>query len=217
MRLTAPPPPPPPLSLRFLPDNTFAFRLFLFSTSLRSLSAVIFYFFCSLCSLITRPRRICLVVSKQGPKRSISSCRPWIFPARFGSCGSTSSRAPPSTLSFDPSGRYFALESIVRFLFLRLPFFATDLSPETDAMNDTTPSPTPGPATKASKSPPTSAAGTKRKRTPTGKYYAVKVGYQPGVYNAWNECLTQVTGYKGAVCESFETMRSLLRNRGRRN
>ncbi|PWY78448.1 hypothetical protein BO94DRAFT_177822 [Aspergillus sclerotioniger CBS 115572] len=72
-------------------------------------------------------------------------------------------------------------------------------------MNDTatTPSPTPGPASKASpslKSPSTSAAGTKRKRASAAKYYAVKAGYQPGVYYDWNDCLTQVTGYKGAVC-----------------
>lgn len=66
-----------------------------------------------------------------------------------------------------------------------------------DTMGATTPSPSPGPATSYMKSP----AGTKRKRTSGAKYYAVKKGYQPGVYHQWNDCLTQVTGYKGAVCE----------------
>ncbi|GKZ32972.1 hypothetical protein AbraIFM66950_002676 [Aspergillus brasiliensis] len=75
-------------------------------------------------------------------------------------------------------------------------------------MNDTTttPSPTPGPATKASptsKSPSSTAAGTKRKRASAAKYYAVKAGYQPGVYYEWRDCLTQVTGYKGAVFQAF--------------
>ncbi|OGM39635.1 putative ribonuclease H [Aspergillus bombycis] len=76
-------------------------------------------------------------------------------------------------------------------------------------MTNTTPSPPPGPATKPSpsiQSTPTSTAGTKRKRGSAGKYYAVKAGYQPGVYYAWNDCLTQVTGYKGAVFQAFPTL-----------
>ncbi|KAJ1712215.1 ribonuclease H [Aspergillus flavus] len=76
-------------------------------------------------------------------------------------------------------------------------------------MTNATPSPPPGPATKPSpsvQSTPTSTAGTKRKRGSAGKYYAVKAGYQPGVYYAWNDCLTQVTGYKGAVFQAFSTL-----------
>ncbi|KAB8070072.1 hypothetical protein BDV29DRAFT_39184 [Aspergillus leporis] len=76
-------------------------------------------------------------------------------------------------------------------------------------MTDTTPSSTPGPATKRSpsiQSTPTSTVGTKRKRGSAGKYYAVKAGYQPGVYYEWNDCLTQVTGYKGAVFQAFPTL-----------
>lgn len=62
-----------------------------------------------------------------------------------------------------------------------------------------TPSPSPGPA---NATPPyTSTGGTKRKRNGVGKYYAVKKGYQPGVYYEWKDCLAQVTGYKGAICE----------------
>ncbi|EAW08019.1 RNA-DNA hybrid ribonuclease [Aspergillus clavatus NRRL 1] len=67
-------------------------------------------------------------------------------------------------------------------------------------MNDTTPSPSP----KLTSSTP-ATAGTKRKRTTAGKYYAVKAGYQPGIYYEWNDCLTQVTGYKGAVFQAFPT------------
>ena len=73
-----------------------------------------------------------------------------------------------------------------------------------NTMNETTPSPSPAPATKPSPSPnplPSVSAGSKRKRTAVGKYYAVKKGFQPGIYYEWSDCLTQVTGYKGAVCE----------------
>ncbi|RMJ27867.1 ribonuclease H [Aspergillus sp. HF37] len=70
-------------------------------------------------------------------------------------------------------------------------------------MNGTTPSPSPAPATKPSHSPPAPAAGTKRKRSSADKYYAVKKGYQPGIYYEWKDCLTQVTGYKGAVFQAF--------------
>ncbi|KAL3466489.1 Caulimovirus viroplasmin-domain-containing protein [Aspergillus heterothallicus] len=73
-------------------------------------------------------------------------------------------------------------------------------------MDGTTPSPTPGPAPKASNSPPPSTAGTKRKRGSAGKYYAVKSGYQPGIYYEWKECLAQVTGFKGAVFQAFPSL-----------
>ncbi|KAL4926627.1 RNA-DNA hybrid ribonuclease [Aspergillus undulatus] len=81
------------------------------------------------------------------------------------------------------------------------------LSPQfqRDVMNETTPSPTPGPATKPSKSPP-ATAGTKRKRGAAGKYYAVKAGYQPGIYYEWKDCLAQVTGFRGAVFQGFPTI-----------
>ncbi|PGH15491.1 hypothetical protein AJ80_05508 [Polytolypa hystricis UAMH7299] len=48
--------------------------------------------------------------------------------------------------------------------------------------------------------------GTKRKRSTEAKFYAVKVGFQPGVYYRWDECLTQVTGFKGAVFQSFPSL-----------
>ena len=38
-----------------------------------------------------------------------------------------------------------------------------------------------------------------------GKYYAVKVGKKPGIYNSWDECKEQVNGYSGAVFKSFKT------------
>lgn len=38
------------------------------------------------------------------------------------------------------------------------------------------------------------------------KYYAVKEGRQPGIYFSWLECSEQVTGYKGAIFKSFNTM-----------
>lgn len=37
------------------------------------------------------------------------------------------------------------------------------------------------------------------------KYYAVKQGRMPAVYNTWEECKAQVEGYSGAVYKSFPT------------
>lgn len=34
----------------------------------------------------------------------------------------------------------------------------------------------------------------------------MKVGYQPGVYYEWKDCLAQVTGFKGAVFQGFPTI-----------
>lgn len=33
------------------------------------------------------------------------------------------------------------------------------------------------------------------------KFYVVKAGRKPGIYNSWDECLSQVRGYKGAACQ----------------
>ncbi|KAL6236279.1 Caulimovirus viroplasmin-domain-containing protein [Aspergillus navahoensis] len=71
-------------------------------------------------------------------------------------------------------------------------------------MDEPTRSPLPA-ATKPSQSPPPTA-GTKRKRGSAGKYYAVKAGYQPGIYYEWKECLAQVTGFKGAVFQGFQSL-----------
>lgn len=38
-----------------------------------------------------------------------------------------------------------------------------------------------------------------------GKYYAVKVGRVPGIYNTWSECEKQVKGFSGATYKSFTT------------
>lgn len=35
------------------------------------------------------------------------------------------------------------------------------------------------------------------------KFYAVKKGYQPGIYTSWPECQRQVSGYAGAVYKGF--------------
>lgn len=43
--------------------------------------------------------------------------------------------------------------------------------------------------------------GTKRKRDAGIKFYAVRVGYQPGVYHTWADCLEQVKGFKKATCK----------------
>lgn len=43
--------------------------------------------------------------------------------------------------------------------------------------------------------------GTKRKRSTDPKFYAVRVGYQPGVYQTWRDCLEQVKGFKKSICK----------------
>ncbi|KAF3022368.1 hypothetical protein E8E15_009501 [Penicillium rubens] len=71
-------------------------------------------------------------------------------------------------------------------------------------MNKTTPSPSPVPkASPGSKPSPSPTAGTKRKRNAAAKYYAVKAGHKPGIYYGWNDCLAQITGFKGAIFQSF--------------
>ena len=37
------------------------------------------------------------------------------------------------------------------------------------------------------------------------KYYAVRVGKTPGVYETWDECLAEVHRYSGAVFKSFKS------------
>ncbi|KAJ5576377.1 Ribonuclease H [Penicillium sp. DV-2018c] len=70
-------------------------------------------------------------------------------------------------------------------------------------MNQTTPSPSLVPkASPDSKPSHLPSAGKKRKRNGV-KYYAVKAGHKPGIYYGWDECLAQVTGFKGAIFQSF--------------
>lgn len=38
------------------------------------------------------------------------------------------------------------------------------------------------------------------------KFYAVKVGKTPGIYNTWDECKANVDGYSGALYKSFKTI-----------
>ena len=35
------------------------------------------------------------------------------------------------------------------------------------------------------------------------KYYAVKVGKTPGIYQTWDECKANVDGFSGALYKSF--------------
>lgn len=39
-----------------------------------------------------------------------------------------------------------------------------------------------------------------------GKFYAVKVGRKPGIYNTWNECKENTNGFSGAQFHSFKTL-----------
>lgn len=38
------------------------------------------------------------------------------------------------------------------------------------------------------------------------KFYAVKKGLNPGIYNSWDEAKKEVIGYKGAIYKSFKTI-----------
>lgn len=42
------------------------------------------------------------------------------------------------------------------------------------------------------------------------KYYAVKVGVTPGVYNTWDECKAMTHGYPGTIYKSFPTYEEAL-------
>ena len=46
------------------------------------------------------------------------------------------------------------------------------------------------------------SAGTKRKRATDPKFYSVRVGFRPGIYHTYAECLEQVKGFKKATCSS---------------
>ncbi|MCI5839953.1 MAG: ribonuclease H family protein [Peptoniphilaceae bacterium] len=37
------------------------------------------------------------------------------------------------------------------------------------------------------------------------KYYAVKVGRNPGIYKTWNECFNEINKYSNAIYKSFKT------------
>ena len=37
------------------------------------------------------------------------------------------------------------------------------------------------------------------------KYYAVRKGKTPGIYNSWSECKLQVDGFSGAEYKSFKS------------
>ena len=38
------------------------------------------------------------------------------------------------------------------------------------------------------------------------KYYAVKNGRNPGIYQTWDECKEQVHGFEDALYKSFQTL-----------
>jgi Caulimovirus viroplasmin len=52
--------------------------------------------------------------------------------------------------------------------------------------------------------PPMSSSASKKRKfgdvAQSTKYYAVKAGHRPGVYNTWAECQANITGFKGASC-----------------
>ena len=54
---------------------------------------------------------------------------------------------------------------------------------------------------------PPPAVGVKRKRVTEQKFYAVRQGKKPGVYDTWEECLDQVKGHKGAICMAVQIRR----------
>ncbi|KAJ5216910.1 Ribosomal protein L9/RNase H1 N-terminal [Penicillium chermesinum] len=71
-------------------------------------------------------------------------------------------------------------------------------------MKGTTPSSSPVSKTSSRSKPSASpSAGTKRKREDGDKFYAVKVGHKPGIYNNWPDCLAQITGFKKAIFQKF--------------
>lgn len=56
---------------------------------------------------------------------------------------------------------------------------------------------------------PAPTAGVKRKRESKPvqpKFYAVRIGKEPGIYHSWSECLDQVRGFPKAMFKSFATL-----------
>lgn len=49
------------------------------------------------------------------------------------------------------------------------------------------------------------------------KYYAVRIGQTPGVYETWAECQAQTHGYPGAIFKSFPTKEEALEFVGDQN
>lgn len=49
---------------------------------------------------------------------------------------------------------------------------------------------------------PGSTTPKKRKVEKEQKFYAVQIGFRPGVYMTYDECAKQTTGFKGAVCKT---------------
>ncbi|KAL3427564.1 RNase H domain protein [Phlyctema vagabunda] len=51
------------------------------------------------------------------------------------------------------------------------------------------------------------ASSTKKRKhsETTMKYYAVRAGHKPGVYTSWDDCIEQITGFRGASHKSFPT------------
>ena len=66
--------------------------------------------------------------------------------------------------------------------------------------------------------PPQQLTGVKRKRESKPapmKFYAVRIGKEPGIYHTWTECLDQVRGFPKAAFKSFTTLtdaEAFLRN-----
>lgn len=46
-----------------------------------------------------------------------------------------------------------------------------------------------------------SGSAKKRKMDNVQKFYAVRAGFNPGVYLDYSDCQKQTAGFKGAVCE----------------
>jgi ribonuclease HI len=59
-----------------------------------------------------------------------------------------------------------------------------------------------------SQPPPTPTSGIKRKRDAKSgpKFYAVRIGKEPGIYHTWSECLDQVRGFPKAIFKSFASL-----------
>ena len=53
---------------------------------------------------------------------------------------------------------------------------------------------------------PAPSTGTKRKRESALKFYAVRIGKEPGIYHSWAECLDQVRGFPKAMFKSFTSL-----------
>ncbi|KAI1325593.1 ribonuclease H [Xylariaceae sp. FL0255] len=62
------------------------------------------------------------------------------------------------------------------------------------------------PATTSTETTDETTQGSKKRKMDKPKYYAVRCGHKPGVYDTYEECYKQIEGFKGSSHKGFQTL-----------